>query len=111
MTDRRRRMQVPFDLGSSLKAPYGYTRKMRVADRAKRPPLPAPSRRDRAILNALLAGFYSFLVGGGILGWLTGHTWISSGIGAGLGAAIVVALYPVVAAVAFVVRSVRRSNA
>lgn len=108
MTDRRRRVLVPFDLGSSLKAPYGYTQKMRAADRANRPPIPPPSRRDRVLLNTAFAVFYCLLIGGGVLGWMADQTWISMAIGVALGAASGVVLFPLAWAFAMVVRSLYR---
>lgn len=101
----RRRIVVPFDLGTSMRAPFGYTQRMRAADRAKRPRVPPPTRRDVIRVNVFFLAFYLTMAVGGLVGWWIDHVWIAALGGAIAGAATFLLILPVAVAVRSVTRS------
>ncbi len=95
----RRRILVPFDLGTSMRAPFGYTRRMRAEDRAKRPRVPSPTRRDVVRVNLFFLAFYLTMAVGGLLGWWIDHVWIAALGGVVAGAATFGMVVPVAMAI------------
>lgn len=79
--DRKRRVLVPFEVGSFLKAPYGWTMTQRRKDLG--PPRPL-SRRARTTMNWTLALTYLAMAASAWLGAVVWHGLVGALIGFGI---------------------------
>ena len=104
----KRRVIVPFEVGSFLQAPYGYTQRMRARDRAARGPRTEPTRRDIRILNAAAVALYTVMGIGALLGWKAIRTPAAAVGGAVAALASALLLWTVVMGIAAAFRIARR---
>lgn len=82
---RKPRVLVPFEVGSFLRAPYGWPIQQRRRERGPQRPL---SRRTRRRLNAGLISIYLLLAGGAWIGMVLWHGWLGAALGIALGFAL-----------------------
>ena len=106
--DERRRILVPWQIGSFLRAPYGWTNKARRAEgwpeRGERQAVPLGFWANVLIGLAL----YGPAVTGAALGWLTRKEWSWVFFGAVIGFAVQILVVIVAAPVVGMVRDRRR---
>ena len=94
---KRPRVLVPFEVGSFMRSPFGWTNRMR---RDEGWPERGASKRVPIALRGNLAiglGLYGGPVLGALLGWQWWGGWIGTAVGCVLGAGLAMALIGAVA--------------
>jgi hypothetical protein len=81
---RRDKERVRSELLAFMRAPMGYTMRVRARERPAR----RPRLSDVLVGTLVLTIFYGFIVVGAVLGWRLGHTAVTFIIGAAAGTAV-----------------------